>query len=132
MDEAKQRIAAKIKELPKGAWVTGRGWDHTLWGNRLPTRQDLDEISPDNPVFVQRVDGHISWSNSLAFKLANVTKDSKAPTGGEIVFDEKGEPAGVLKETAQGLVGRIVPQPTAEETAKGIELALERSEAITV
>ncbi|MEZ5347104.1 MAG: amidohydrolase [Pyrinomonadaceae bacterium] len=124
VEEAKQRIAAKIKELPKGAWVLGRGWDHTLWGNKLPTRADLDAISPDNPVFVQRVDGHISWSNSLAFKLANVTKDSKAPVGGEIVFDKNGEPEGVLKETAQGLVGRIVPDPTPDEIRKGIELAL--------
>ena len=89
--------------------------------------QDLDDISPDNPVFVQRVDGHISWSNSLAFKLANVTKDSKVPEGGEIVFDKNGEPEGVLKETAQGLVGRVVPETTAEETLKGIELALEEA-----
>ena len=125
--EAKRRIAAKIKELPKGAWVLGRGWDHTLWGNRLPTRQDLDDISPDNPVFLQRVDGHIAWANSLALKMAKVTRDSKAPEGGEIVFDENGEPAGVLKETAQGFVGKIVPQATAEETLKGIELALEEA-----
>ena len=105
----------------------GRGWDHTLWGNKLPTRADLDDISPDNPVFVQRVDGHISWSNSLAFKLAKVTKDSKVPTGGEIVFDENGEPEGVLKETAQGLVGQVVPKTTTEETLKGIELAIEEA-----
>ncbi len=127
LDEAKRRIAAKIKELPKGAWVLGRGWDHTLWNNRLPTRTDLDEIAPDNPVFLQRVDGHIAWANSLALKNANVTRDTKAPEGGEIVFDERGEPSGVLKETAMGLVGRIIPAATAEETLKGIELALEEA-----
>jgi predicted amidohydrolase YtcJ len=127
LEESKRRIAAKIKELPKGAWVLGRGWDHTLWGNRLPTRQDLDSIAPENPVHLQRVDGHISWSNSLALKMANVTRETKAPEGGEIVFDEKGEPSGVLKETAQGLVGRIVPAPTEAETLKGIELALEQA-----
>lgn len=127
LEEARRRIAAKIKELPKGTWVLGRGWDHTLWGNKLPTRKDLDDIAPDNPVFVQRVDGHISWSNSLAFRLANVTKNSKAPEGGEIVFDEGGEPEGVLKETAQSLVSSVVPQPTAGETLKGIELALEQA-----
>ncbi len=125
--EARARIAVKIKELPKGAWVLGRGWDHTLWGNRLPTRADLDDISPDNPVFVQRVDGHISWSNSLAFKLAGVTKDSKAPVGGEIVFGSNGEPEGVLKETAQGLIGRVVPETTQAEIRKGIELAVEEA-----
>ena len=127
LDEAKRRIAAKIKELPKGAWVLGRGWDHTLWNNRLPTRQDLDTIAPDNPVFLQRVDGHIAWANSLALKNANVTKDTKAPEGGEIVLDERGEPSGVLKETAQGLIGKIVPQATAEETLKGIELAIDEA-----
>jgi len=127
LEEAKERIAAKIKELPKGAWVLGRGWDHTLWGNRLPTRQDLDDIAPNNPVFVQRVDGHISWSNSLAFKLAGVTKDSKAPTGGEIVFNKNGEPAGVLKETAQRLVGKAVPKTTQEEALKAAELAIEEA-----
>ncbi len=102
----------------------GRGWDHTLWNNKLPTRQDLDDISPDNPVFLQRVDGHIAWANSLAFKLANVTKNTKAPEGGEIVFDEKGEPAGVVKETAQGLIGKVIPPPSNEQTQKGLELAL--------
>ena len=125
--EAKARIAAKIKELPKGAWVLGRGWDHTLWGNKLPTRADLDDIAPDNPVFVQRVDGHISWSNSLAFKLAKVTKASKVPTGGEIVFDKNGEPEGVLKETAQSLIGRAVPNTTTAEYMKGLELALDQA-----
>ena len=84
----------------------GRGWDHTLWNNKLPTRQDLDDIAPDNPVFLQRVDGHIAWANSAAFRLAKVTKDTKNPEGGEIVKDEKGEPAGVVKETAQGLIKR--------------------------
>ncbi len=127
LEEAKRRIAAKIKELPKGAWVLGRGWDHTLWGNRLPTRADLDSIAPENPVYLQRVDGHISWANSLALKMANVTKETKAPEGGEIVLDAESEPSGVLMETAQYLVGKIVPPPTAEETLKGIELALEEA-----
>lgn len=125
IEEAKRRIANKIKELPKGAWVLGRGWDHTLWNNRLPTRQDLDEVSPDNPVFVQRVDGHIAWGNSLAFKKAGVTRASKAPTGGEIVFDRNGEPAGVLKETAQQLVTRVVPKTTDAEKLKGLQLAMD-------
>lgn len=124
LNEARRRIAAKVKETPKGAWILGRGWDHTLWENRLPTRQDLDDIAPDNPVFLQRVDGHIAWANSLAFKLAKVTKGTKNPEGGEIVFDDKGEPAGVVKETAQGLIDKVVPSPSASEVTKGIELAL--------
>ncbi len=124
IDEARKRIAEKIKQMPKGAWITGRGWDHTLWGNRLPTRADLDDISPNNPVFVERVDGHIGWGNSLAFKLAGIDKDTKDPDGGEIVRDRNGEPAGVLKETAQGFVGRVIPQPSKEQIKKGLMLAI--------
>ncbi len=124
LDEAKRRIAAKVKETPKGAWILGRGWDHTLWNNRLPTRQDLDDIAPDNPVFFQRVDGHIAWANSLALKLAKVTKDTPNPQGGEIVRDANGEPAGVVKETAQGLVDKVIPPPSPEMVTKGLMLAL--------
>jgi predicted amidohydrolase YtcJ len=124
LEEAKRRIAAKVKELPAGSWITGRGWDHTLWGGNFPTRQDLDEVAPNNPVIVQRVDGHVSWANTLALKKANVTKETQAPQGGEISRDETGEATGILKETAQGLVGRVVPQTTQAETVKAIELAL--------
>ena len=124
LEEAKRRIAAKIKELPAGSWITGRGWDHTLWGGNFPTRKDLDDIAPNNPVFVVRVDGHVGWANTLALKKANITKETQAPQGGEITRDETGEATGILKETAQGLVGRVVPQTTQAETTKAIELAL--------
>ncbi|MDQ3753309.1 MAG: amidohydrolase family protein, partial [Acidobacteriota bacterium] len=102
LEEAKQRIAAKAKELPPGAWIQGRGWDHTLWGGQWPTRQDLDAVVPNNPVFVQRVDGHVSWTNSLALQKAGVTRATQAPAGGEILRDSAGEPTGILKETAAG------------------------------
>ena len=124
LDEAKRRIAAKVKETPKGAWILGRGWDHTLWNNRLPTKQDLDDIAPDNPVFFQRVDGHIAWANSPALKLAKVTKDTPNPQGGEIVRDANGEPAGVVKETAQSLIDKVIPPPSPEMVTKGLMLAL--------
>jgi predicted amidohydrolase YtcJ len=122
--EAKRRIAARAKELPAGAWVLGRGWDHTLWGGQWPTKQDLDEVVPDKPVFVQRVDGHTSWANSLALKLAKVTRETPNPEGGEILRDARGEPTGILKETAAVLVARVVPQPPREEKLQAIERAL--------
>jgi predicted amidohydrolase YtcJ len=122
--EAKRRIAEKVKELPPGAWILGRGWDHTLWGGEWPTRQDLDEVAPNNPVFVQRVDGHVSWANTLALTKANVTRETKAPEGGEILHDAQGEPTGILKETAGGLVGRVVPDPSRAERMQAIERAL--------
>ncbi|MGH9940922.1 MAG: amidohydrolase [Pyrinomonadaceae bacterium] len=122
--EAKQRIAAKAKELPAGSWVLGRGWDHTLWGGQWPTRQDLDSVAPDNPVFVQRVDGHVSWTNSLALQKAGVTRATQAPEGGEILRDAEGQPTGILKETAAGLVGRAVPPTTPAEAMQAVNLAL--------
>ena len=127
LDEAKQRIAAKIKELPAGSWVLGRGWDHTLWGGEWPTRADLDQVAPNNPVFVQRVDGHVSWANSLALQKAGITRETKAPEGGEILYDSNGEPTGILKETAGTLVSKVVPDPTLEEGLRAIERALQEA-----
>ncbi len=124
LEEAKARIAAKVRELPAGSWILGRGWDHTLWGGRWPTREDLDAVAPNNPVFVQRVDGHVSWANTLALEKARVTRASAAPAGGEILKDERGEPTGILKETAAALVGRVVPEPSRAEKMQAIERAL--------
>jgi predicted amidohydrolase YtcJ len=123
-EEALQRIAAKVRELPAGSWILGRGWDHTLWGGEWPTRQDLDRVAPNNPVFVQRVDGHVSWTNSLALAKAAITRATQAPDGGEILRDAQGEPTGILKETAGQLVARIVPEPTPAELMQAAERAL--------
>jgi predicted amidohydrolase YtcJ len=124
LEEAKRRVASKARELPEGAWLLGRGWDHTLWGGQWPTREALDEAAPRNPVFVQRVDGHTSWANSLALSKAGITRDTPNPAGGEIVRDSRGEPTGILKETAGLLVARVVPAPTREEKLRAIERAL--------
>jgi hypothetical protein len=124
LEETKRRIAARARELPAGAWVLGRGWDHTLWGGEWPTRKDLDEVAPRNPVFVQRVDGHVSWANSLALEKAGVTRATRAPEGGEILRDAAGEPTGILKETAAGLVGRVVPAPSREEKMEALARSL--------
>ncbi len=122
--EAKARIAAKVRELPPGAWILGRGWDHTLWGGQWPTRADLDAVAPDNPVFVQRVDGHVSWANTLALTKAGVTRETRAPEGGEILHDDAGQPTGILKETAATLVARVVPAPSRAERMQAAERAL--------
>ena len=124
VDEAKTRVAAKVKETPKGEWIIGRGWDHTLWGGKFPNKADLDAVAPDNPVFLVRVDGHIGWVNSAALKLAKIDKATKNTEGGEIERDSNGEATGILKETTQSLVGDLIPQPTHEQLIKGLELAL--------
>jgi hypothetical protein len=122
--EAKRRVAARVREARPGTWILGRGWDHTLWGGQWPTRQDLDEVAPANPVFLQRVDGHVSWANTLALTQAKVTRETAAPAGGEILKDARGEPTGILKETAGSLVANVVPQPSPEETLQAAERAL--------
>jgi predicted amidohydrolase YtcJ len=125
LEEAKAKIAAKVKEVKPNEWITGRGWDHTVWKQNFPTRADLDAVAPDNPVYLVRVDGHVAWVNSAALKLAKIDRNTKAPEGGEIEKDAQGEPTGILKETAQGLVNRLIPPPTAEQQKRGMELALD-------
>ena len=124
VDEAKSRVAAKVKEVKPGEWIIGRGWDHTLWGGKFPSRKDLDAVAPNNPVFLVRVDGHVGWINSKAIELAKIDKATKSPEGGEIERDESGEATGILKETSQGLVSMLIPQPSPEQMNKGMELAL--------
>lgn len=124
LEETKRRISERAKELPVGAWVLGRGWDHTRWGGQWPSKKDLDEAAPNNPVFVQRVDGHVSWVNSQALEKAGVRRATRDPEGGEILRNAQGEPTGILKETAAGLVGRVVPQPSREERMQALERAL--------
>lgn len=125
LDEAKSKVAAKAKEVKPGEWIIGRGWDHTLWGGKFPSKKDLDAVAPDNPVFLVRVDGHVGWVNSKALELAKITKDTKSPEGGEIERDAAGEATGILKETSQSLVSGLIPAPSPEQMNKGMQLALE-------
>lgn len=125
LSEAQKILAEKVKTTKSGEWITGRGWDHTVWKQNFPTRQDLDKIAPNNPVYLVRVDGHVGWANSAALKIAGIDKNTPNPNGGEIERDANGEATGILKETAQGLVAKFVPQPTAEQQLKGLEMALD-------
>ena len=89
-------------KIPKGRWILGGDWDHEKWpGAPLPTKEMIDAATPDNPVFVNRLDGHMALANSLALKMAGVTKETKDPPGGVIVRDKNGEPTGVLKDGAE-------------------------------
>ena len=86
--EIQERLATAISNSPPKSWITGRGWDHTLFNKgKWPTKGLLDAVSPNNPVFVRRVDGHIGWANSKALSLAGITAQSQAPDGGEILFN---------------------------------------------
>lgn len=125
LEEALQRVAGKVREVSAGAWVTGRGWDHTLWtGKSFPTRQDLDKAAPRNPAYFYRVDGHVVWANSAALSAARITHETPNPAGGEIERDAQGEPTGILKETAASLLTAVVPEPTHDENIAAVERSL--------
>jgi predicted amidohydrolase YtcJ len=127
IEEFQQRIRNRLADFKPGEWITGRGWDHTLWPTRkFPSRQDLDAVSTEHPMFFGRVDGHIAVVNSLALRLAGITRDTKDPPGSSLERDADGEPTGILKEgAAQSLVNREIPPLSAGQRRHGIELALE-------
>src|SRR4029434_9310818 len=103
--------------LPRGRWVTGGDWDHERWPNaNLPTRNLIDSFTGDTPVFVRRLDGHMALANTAALKLSGVTKETPDPPGGVIVRDPKtGEPTGILKDSAQDFVWKVMPAASFEE-----------------
>lgn len=112
------RVAASVGEADSGAVVFGRGWIETHWPEgRFPNRDDLDTVSPDNPVILVRADGHALVANSAALEAGGITRDSIAPEGGEILFDEAGEPTGMLIDTAMYPVSQLVSAPTGAERA---------------
>jgi predicted amidohydrolase YtcJ len=115
--ELARRLSEYAKRLPKGRWILGGDWDHEKWpGAPLPTKEMIDAATPDHPVFVSRLDGHMALANTLALKQAGITKETKDPPGGLIVRDPKtGQPTGVLKDGAESLVERVVPDKSFEE-----------------
>lgn len=131
--EFAERIKTYVAKLKPGDWVLGGRWDHENWKpNDLPTRQLIDAVAPNNPVFVHRLDGHMAVANSLALKLAGVTKDTKEVEGGLIVRDANGEPTGVLKDTAMSLVDRVIPDPTFEQKLKAAQDATDYAASLGV
>jgi predicted amidohydrolase YtcJ len=127
LTEFQQRIRAAIKGRAPGEWVTGFGWDQTLWpGRRDPTRADLDAVSTAYPMFFARVDGHVAVANSLALRLAGVTQITAQPAGGHIVRDaQTNEPTGLLQEDAgMNLVFAKIAAPSSADRRRGIELVL--------
>jgi predicted amidohydrolase YtcJ len=118
----------------KGKWITGGYWDHEKWETKdYPTKEMIDEVVPDQPVFVSRLDGHMGVANSLALKLAGITKDTQSPEGGLIVKDPKtGEPTGLLKDNAMDLVFNIIPSPTDEEYYQALIAALNEAKKLGV
>lgn len=129
--EIERRVAQAAAQAQPGEWILGRGWDHTrlpaseLGAGGWPTKEILDRAAPNNPVLLSRVDGHTSWANSAAMRLAGIDRNTANPSGGEVVRDARGEATGIFKESAEGLVARHVPAPTMAQTRRGIRAALD-------
>ncbi|HVS80973.1 MAG TPA: amidohydrolase [Pyrinomonadaceae bacterium] len=132
--EFAERIRSFADKLPPGRWITGGDWDHERWPDaKLPTKELIDRFTPNTPVFVNRLDGHMALANSLALKLANVTRQTPDPPGGIIVRDPKtGEPTGVLKDAAQSFVWKVFPPPSFEEKLAAARAATTHAASVGV
>jgi predicted amidohydrolase YtcJ len=119
--DVKGKVKAMIKTLKAGEWVQGRGWDEgKLSELRYIYAFDLDPVSPNNPVWITHTMGHYGTANSYALKLANINKETPDPPGGTIDRYQDGTPTGVLKESAQSLVRRLIPRFTPEQVEEGL------------
>jgi len=118
------RIKAFAGTVPPGAWITGGNWDHEQWGGELPRHDWIDSVTPNNPVWINRLDGHMSLANAAALRAAKITRASRDVAGGTIVRDARGEPTGVLKDNATDLVNAVVPDPPAELEDRALDTAM--------
>jgi len=128
-----RRIAAQAKKTPKGEWIQGGDWDETKWSPvSLPTKELIDPVTPDNPVFVSRYDGHSALANSAALRLAGITSQTPDPPGGVIVRDAQGNPTGDLKDAATDIVFKVIPPLSHEQRLRAVRRALEYAASLGV
>jgi predicted amidohydrolase YtcJ len=122
------RVKARVGQTEKGRWVTGRGWIETFWKPPVfPTRQDLDRVAPDNPVYLVRADGHGAVVNTKALEIAGITKATANPFGGEIMRDKAtGEANGMILDNAKELVTKHIPPPTEADQERAILVGVDR------
>lgn len=119
------RLAEYAEKQPPDTWITGGDWDHSLWGGELPSRDWIDAATPNNPVWINRLDGHMSLANTAAMKAAKVDDDVKDVEGGEIVRDAAGRPTGVFKDNAMSMIGRAEPNSTTQQLLNATVAAMD-------
>ena len=129
---SKEEIVAEVGRRaavsPPGDWIEGRGWDQNTWQVReFPAKADLDGVSPDNPVFLKRIDGHAAWVNSSALMAASITRDTLDPAGGQIIRDAAGDPTGTLIDNGFRLAEREIPPPSRAQRRQAVQLAIEEA-----
>ena len=119
-----KRIKDFAATVPAGTWITGGDWDHQLWGGELPRHEWIDSVTPNNPVAIARLDGHMILANALAMRDAKVSTASKAVAGGTIVRDASGAPTGIFKDNAQDIIFGAIPDPSPEMSDRALNAAM--------
>ncbi|KAM5551683.1 hypothetical protein ABKV19_026502 [Rosa sericea] len=122
-DEFVKRIKEAVRNAKQGSWILGGGWNDDLWGGELPLASWIDDITPYNPVFLSRMDGHMSLANSVALKLGGITKSSVDPNGGTIMKTTSGEPTGLLIDSAMERILPLIPEVSVEERREALRKA---------
>jgi predicted amidohydrolase YtcJ len=123
--EFSRRIGDFTKKLKPGEWITGGDWDHTLWGGELPSRDWIDSVTSETPVWINRLDGHMALANTAAMRAARIGDDVADVSGGEIVRDAAGRPTGVFKDNAMSLIDRAVPEVSLDEQVNATFAAMD-------
>ena len=132
-----QEFVRRIKEyaahLKPGEWILGGDWDHTLWrGAPLPRHDWIDSVTPNNPLFLSRLDGHMALANAAAMRAAKVSRETRVPVGGEMPRDARGDPIGIFKDNAEGLVDAAIPAPSPEQEDSAVARALKYAASLGV
>ncbi|MDP9205347.1 MAG: amidohydrolase [Gemmatimonadota bacterium] len=118
------RIKSFAATVPAGAWITGGDWDHQNWGGQLPERSWIDSVTPNNPVWINRLDGHMALANTAAMRAARVPMSGADIAGGAIMRDAAGHPSGIFKDNAQELIDLAVPEPTPAMLDRALDAAM--------
>ena len=132
LDEVVSHISEFATKNPDRKWITGSGWQYTMFAGGLPTKKTLDAIITDRPIFIKAYDGHSGWANSKALELAGINREYIFSGFGEVVRDSKGEPTGALKEGAQSLVSRMIPEPTRAENLDALRLGMKLTSSLGI
>jgi predicted amidohydrolase YtcJ len=125
--EILSKVAEAMRSAPPGGWISGGGWDEGFWKPQVfPTAKELDAVSGDHPVVLERIDGHSTWVNSKVLALAGISRDTPDPDGGLIRRDSAHEPTGMLVDHAQSLISKVVPKPSRADRERRIRIALQQ------
>jgi predicted amidohydrolase YtcJ len=127
VEELLERVGKRVAEQEKESWILGFGWNQHAWGGAFPTKEMLDGVAPEHPVFLRAKSGHAGWANSAAMRIAGVDRSTGDMDGGALVRDGEGEPTGIFLEDAQGLIGAHIPEPSLEEAVAAMREGQERA-----